>query len=181
MTTTNWEKPISNVSQSKGNSERWKFLVGGLLILGAVFYLIASGTATGARFFITVEDLLSNADYQGETVRISGAVLGPSIDYTVSEDGTSSTITFVISNIPDEFDDLAQVLNESVNNPDAPRVTVVVKDQPLPDLLQHEAQAIVTGELGEDGIFYANELLLKCPSRYQEAAPDQSVDEGGEL
>jgi cytochrome c-type biogenesis protein CcmE len=42
-----------------------------------------------------------------------------------------------------------------------------------PDLLQNEAQAIVTGELGEDGIFYANELLLRCPTRYEEAVPDQ--------
>ena len=31
---------------------------------------------------------------------------------------------------------------------------------------------IVTGELGEDGIFYADELLLKCPSKYEEASPE---------
>jgi len=43
-----------------------------------------------------------------------------------------------------------------------------------PDLLKHEAQAIVTGHLGADGIFYADELLLKCPTRYEEAVPDQA-------
>jgi len=32
---------------------------------------------------------------------------------------------------------------------------------PKPDLLKDEAQAIVTGKLGEDGVFYADELLLK--------------------
>jgi cytochrome c-type biogenesis protein CcmE len=37
--------------------------------------------------------------------------------------------------------------------------------------LKHEAQAIVTGTLGEDGVFYADELLLKCPTRYQEEVP----------
>ena len=42
-----------------------------------------------------------------------------------------------------------------------------------PDLLRKEAQAIVTGELGEDGVFYANELLLRCPTRYEEAVPAQ--------
>jgi cytochrome c-type biogenesis protein CcmE len=41
-------------------------------------------------------------------------------------------------------------------------------------LLRHEAQAIMTGELGEDGIFYADELLLKCPTKYEEAVPEQS-------
>ena len=39
----------------------------------------------------------------------------------------------------------------------------------MPDLLQHEAQAIMTGRLGDDGVFYADELLLKCPSRYEES------------
>jgi len=40
-------------------------------------------------------------------------------------------------------------------------------------LLKDEAQAIMTGHLGEDGIFYADELLLKCPTKYEEAVPEQ--------
>ena len=32
------------------------------------------------------------------------------------------------------------------------------------------------GELREDGKFYADEILLKCPSRYEEAVPDQAVN-----
>jgi cytochrome c-type biogenesis protein CcmE len=28
--------------------------------------------------------------------------------------------------------------------------------------------------MGEDGIFYADELLLKCPTRYEEAVPVQA-------
>ena len=50
----------------------------------------------------------------------------------------------------------------------------VVYIGPKPDLLRHEAQAIMTGEMGEDGIFYADELLLKCPTKYEEAVPEQS-------
>jgi cytochrome c-type biogenesis protein CcmE len=45
---------------------------------------------------------------------------------------------------------------------------------PKPDLLRNEAQAIVTGKLNEDGVFYAEELLLKCPTRYEEAVPQQA-------
>ncbi len=44
----------------------------------------------------------------------------------------------------------------------------------MPDLLQNEAQAIMTGKIGEDGVFYASELLLKCPTKYEEAVPEQS-------
>ena len=42
-----------------------------------------------------------------------------------------------------------------------------------PDLLRDEAQAIMTGKLGADGVFYADELLLKCPTKYEDAVPDQ--------
>jgi len=51
-------------------------------------------------------------------------------------------------------------------------------NQAMPDLLQHEAQAILTGKLEEDGTFMATELLLKCPSRFEEKTPGQmSVQE----
>jgi len=59
-------------------------------------------------------------------------------------------------------------------DPSRSRVTVQYIG-PLPDLLRHEAQAIVTGKLGEDGIFHADELLLKCPTKYEEAVPEQSA------
>jgi cytochrome c-type biogenesis protein CcmE len=52
---------------------------------------------------------------------------------------------------------------------------VVIYNEVKPDLLQHEAQAILEGKLGEDGTFYATSLLLKCPSRFEEAGPDQSL------
>ena len=45
---------------------------------------------------------------------------------------------------------------------------------PKPDLLKDEAQAIMTGHLGADGVFHADELLLKCPTKYQEAVPQQT-------
>ena len=44
----------------------------------------------------------------------------------------------------------------------------------MPDLLKNEAQAIVTGKMGADGVFYAKELLLKCPTKYEEAVPEQA-------
>ena len=43
-----------------------------------------------------------------------------------------------------------------------------------PDLLRNEAQAIMTGHLGAHGVFYADELLLKCPTRYEEVVPEQT-------
>jgi cytochrome c-type biogenesis protein CcmE len=150
---------------------RLKFLIGGLLILGAVAYLIVSGTATSARFFITVEELVDEPEYVGQTIRISGAVLGDTIHY----DSENLIIEFTIANIPQQFDNLALALHDAVNNPEAARLPIRVENQVKPDLLQHEAQAILTGTLSPDGVFHATELLLKCPSRFEEAGPDQSI------
>jgi cytochrome c-type biogenesis protein CcmE len=52
----------------------------------------------------------------------------------------------------------------------------VIYDDVKPELLRHKAQPIVRGRLGEDGRFYADEVLLKCPSRYEEGIPEQSSD-----
>ncbi len=172
MAQTTWEKvaaPAGHATQAGASSARWKYLLGGVLLLGAVVFLVISNTLSGARYFITVEDLLAEPEYVGQTVRISGAVLGESIEY----DSRNLTIRFTISHIPQDLDNLALALHESVNNPLLPRVEIYIENEVKPDLLQHEAQAILTGTLGADGVFHATELLLKCPSRLEEGTvPD---------
>jgi len=174
---TNWEKGSlsddkkKKVEQLGRQGNRTKFLIGGIIILAAVAYLIVSSTLTGARYFITVEEIINEPTYIGETVRISGAVIGESIEY----DEENLIINLTISHIPTEFDDLATALHESVYNEDAARLPVHVENQVKPDLLQNEAQAILTGYIDENGVFQANELLLKCPSRFEDGGPDQSI------
>ena len=161
-----WEKP-KNLEKTK-RSERYKFLIGGVLILLAVLYLLVSGTLQGARYFITVDDVVKDGAYLGKTVRISGAVDGETIEY----DSENAIIRFEIVNIPSEFDDLASALRAALADNEATRLRILVEDEAMPDLLQHEAQAILTGALGADGIFHASELLLKCPSRFEETSPE---------
>ena len=159
---------------------RMKFLIGGGLIIAAVIFLIATSTMAGAQYFFTVDELIARgAEAYGTPSRISGAVLGDSITY----DPQTLELRFTIVHMPgdqallDEEGGLAEALHAAVSDPNRTRLEVVYFG-PLPDLLQHEAQAIVTGELGEDGVFYADELLLKCPTRYDEVAPAQVESEG---
>src|SRR5262249_10895424 len=154
---------------------RLKFAIVGVLMLGAVAFLLLSGTLSGGRFFITVNDVLSRPDLVGKTVKLSGAVIGNTIKF----DADRKTISFTIANVPDnaaELQDdggLSKVLHEAVRNPNAKHVNIVVQNQAMPDLLKDEAQAIVTGKLGSDGVFQADELLLKCPSKYASDVPQQ--------
>jgi len=169
MAEITWEKPkVADKPKQGVSTERTKFLIGGGLILVAVLYLLISGTMQGARFFITVDEVMTDSSYVNQTVRVSGAVIGESIEY----DSENATIRFTIVNIPSEFDDLATALHDAILDPNATRMDVVVENEAMPDLLQHEAQAILTGELNADGTFNASELLLKCPSRFEESSPD---------
>lgn len=172
MAEATWEKPQSGGKAAVGKkNERLKFLVGGVLILAAVAYLIISGTASGARYYMTLDELISNQEYVGKSVRMAGAVIGDSIKY----DEKTLSLDFTIANVPMEYTNLAQALHDAVISPTANHIQVHVEGQAKPDLLQNEAQAILTGKLGSDGIFYATELNLKCPTRFEEAQPGQEI------
>ncbi len=154
------------------------FIIAGLLIVGAVIYLIVSSTGSTAQYFVTVAELRTMGDEAMQrNITVSGAVLGESIVY----DALAPRVTFTILNVPadpkevEQRGGLAQVLHDAVQNPSGPRLEVVY-DSVKPDLLQNEAQAIVRGKMGTDGRFYADELLLKCPSRYEEEVPTQAGD-----
>jgi cytochrome c-type biogenesis protein CcmE len=157
---------------------RSKFLFGGLLIVAAIVYLIASSTQASAQYYLTIDELVARGDaVEDRDIKISGAVDGDTIEY----DAQSLTLKFTIINIPADLDEieeaggLAEALHKAIMDEDAARLTVVYEG-PMPDLLRHEAQAIVTGRVGEDGVFYADELLLKCPTRYEEDVPMQSSE-----
>ncbi len=169
MADISWQKPKHQEKPKR--TERLKFLTAGLLILAAVLYLLISGTMQGARYFITVEELLQDHAYHGQTLRISGAVDGDTIDY----DSENAVIQFEIVNIPSAYDDLATALREALRDERASRLKVTVEDAAMPDLLQHEAQAILTGALSADGVFQATELLLKCPSRFEESTGPEGL------
>lgn len=157
-------------------ANRMKFIIGGLLIVAAVVYLIISSTRASAQYFLTVDELNAKGEQSlGRELRISGAVIGDTIVY----DPEALTLKFTVAHIPGDNKEieasggLAKVLHQAVVDPNRSRLQVVYNDV-KPDLLRDEAQAIMTGHLGEDGIFYAEELLLKCPTKYEEAVPEQA-------
>lgn len=170
------QRPIPSVrSGSSLLAGRMKFVVGGILILAAIVYLIWTSATANAQYFLTVDEVktkgasLGNAD-----IRVSGAIIGDSIQY----DSKTLKLAFTIANTPgsqkevDAQGGLAAVLHAAVIDPKRNHLQVVYTGV-KPDLMRNEAQAIMTGKLGSDGVFYASELLLKCPTKYEAAVPNQ--------
>ena len=161
----------ANDAMSRPRAGRTKFLVGGLLILGAVIYLLVTSTASTAQYFLTVDELRSRGVAMvGKNVRVSGAVVGETIQY----DAQRLELTFAVAHVTDSpqaieaVGGLAAALAQAVRDPNTARLNVHYLG-PKPDLMRPEAQAIMDGQLREDGTFHADTLLLKCPTRYEGA------------
>lgn len=151
---------------------------GYILISGSVAYLVSTVSQPSAQYFMTINEVENQKDeLPDRQIRISGAVIGDSIEF----DETNKTLSFFIADVPADYAEverqggLAAVLESAVHDPKRQRIQVVYIGE-KPELLRDMAQAIVTGKLGEDGIFYAEEILLRCPARYEESVPDQAVD-----
>lgn len=154
-----------------------KFIIGGLAIVAGIVYLMVSSLSASAQYFLTVDEVIAKeqtGELDGRNIRVSGAVLGETINYDID----SLELSFTIANVPAdnqliaEQGGLAQALHDAVMDPNRARLQVLYHG-PIPDLLQNEAQAILTGEMLPSGEFLADEILLKCPTKYEGEVPDQ--------
>jgi len=124
---------------------RSKFIIGGAIIVLAVGYLIVSSIGGSTAYYLTVEEVMADGPSE-QTVRVAGNVIGDTIEWNAKE-------LMLRFKIADDSGSLAVIYNG-----------------PRPDMLQDDAEAIVEGKYSEGGSFEANNLLLKCPSKYEGAA-----------
>ena len=135
-----------------------KYLLGGSLIGLAAIFMIVTSMTSGAQYFLTVTQLRDRSSaVVDQSVRISGAVIYDSVLYEVRNN--EPYLEFDIVDTEDQIGKQTPLR--------------IVYNGPKPDLLQPHAQAIVEGHLGADGKFYADNLLLKCPTRYEDQFPNQ--------
>lgn len=158
MADTTWTNQ-GDIDLTASKDNRLKFIVGGVLILAAIVFLVVNAMSGNTQLYKTVNEFYGEQSrLTGRDLRVAGMVIGDSIQFT-QIDATTSRL---------EFD-----IVDDINDPNAPRLHIVAMNEPMPDLLQHEAQALVEGRAEQDGVFYANAggLLLKCPTRYEEMDP----------
>jgi cytochrome c-type biogenesis protein CcmE len=136
---------------------RAKFVIGGIVVAAAVVYLIVSSISSSAQYYLTVKEVRDKGQAMtGRNLRVSGFVKGDTIAYNPQ----ASSLSFDIVDTHEELSSTVKV--------DALKILYT---GPKPDLLQHEAQAIAEGKLNSDGTFVASNLLLKCPTRYEDQLP----------
>jgi cytochrome c-type biogenesis protein CcmE len=127
------------------NQKKVKFLVGSLLIVGAIGYLITMGISNTSQYFFTVDELMSQKiSFKGAGLKVKGNVVDGSIQRDPND---YLNVNFLI----EEKEASLKVAYQGVT----------------PDMFIDGGEVVVEGTLGKDGVFHANTLLTSCPSKYE--------------
>jgi cytochrome c-type biogenesis protein CcmE len=155
MSQSSWTNEDKSQLLQANKGGRLKFFIGGGIMIVAIIALVINAMSGNMQLYKTVGEFYAEQDeLVGRDLRVSGWVIGETIQYT-QIDATTSRLEFEI------VDDL--------NYPEQ-RLRIVAMNEPMPDLLQHEAQALVEGRAYEGGVLETRPggLYLKCPTRYEE-------------
>jgi cytochrome c-type biogenesis protein CcmE len=129
-----------------------------LVIAGAGTYLLASTMATGdsLTYFHNADEVIAKPEaMKGQKIRVGGKVEKGTI---LQKKGTL------------EYRFEVKPIDEMMKFPEAKGKTVTVAYNGIvPDTFKDDAQVIVGGTLGADGVFVAQDLVAKCPSKYEAA------------
>ncbi len=129
------------------------FVAGGAIVL-AVVYLVLVGLQSTTVYFLTVGELLSKGPAaHNQTYRVSG-VLVPG---TLTTDGSGVGIRFEIADATEG----------------ARPLPVVYWGGQVPDIIGDNIEIVTEGKLDAQGTFTASSVLAKCPSKLENAPPEE--------
>ncbi|OQA46525.1 MAG: cytochrome c-type biogenesis protein CcmE [Chloroflexi bacterium ADurb.Bin325] len=144
------------VTTSKANN-RVKFIIGGVVIVALIAYLIVSSISNAGAYYREVGEVLAQqATLVDKNLRVNGDIITESITY----DAATLDLNFKIADPADPGKQLAIHFHG------------VQPDQ----ITREGTSAIIEGTLGPNGVVEANNLLLKCPSRYEENYDEIKVE-----
>jgi cytochrome c-type biogenesis protein CcmE len=126
------------------NSKQIRFIIGGAIIALTVAYLVFNAASGSAAYYMTVKEVLTQGPSTRD-VRVSGLIVGESIVWEPRD-------------LHLEF----QIADDSGSLP-------VAYQGARPDMFRDGAEVVVEGRMSPQGVFEARTMLLKCPSKYEEA------------
>lgn len=130
-----------------GKKSPWlnaKILTAGVVLVVAVAFLIYNAMGGSAAFYLTVSEINDpSRDLQGQQIKVGGDVVRGSVVRGGIGEELYFDVTDGVSTIP------------------------MVYDGDVPDIFAEDVEVIATGTMNADGVFVAEELLTKCPSRFE--------------
>jgi cytochrome c-type biogenesis protein CcmE len=129
------------------------FVAGGAIAL-AVAYLVLMGLQGTTVYFLTVGELRAKGPAaQNQVYRVSGML----VPGTLATDTSGLGIHFHIADTPES----------------SPPLPVVYRGGQVPDIIGDNIEIVAEGKLDAQGTFTANTVLAKCPSKLENAGPEE--------
>ncbi len=121
------------------------------VIVAAVAALVYFGfSGSNSSYYRTVSEILADpASFQNQSLRISGYLVGDSIDW----DSQNVVLRFALA--------------AEQNDPSSPCLNVVYKGI-KPNNFEHGNEVIIEGTMDQNAVVTAEKLMVKCPSKYEE-------------
>ena len=142
----------SNPARSLFGGQNLKFFIAGGVIALAVAYLVTMGLQGTTVYFLTVSELQAKgASAQNQIFRVSGNL----VPGTLAKDSSGLGIQFLIA------------------DPTSTPLSVVYRGGQVPDIIGDNIEIVAEGRLDAQGTFTANNVLAKCPSRLENAPPEE--------
>ena len=140
-----------------GHGHRTRFVVLGLVVALSVGYMVYAAFPGNALYFLTVSEFMARDNAQdGRLVRVAGKLVDGS--FLREEKSTLSSFRLTDKDGGLEGEQLA-----------ASYVGI------LPDLFFNpHSEVILEGSYGLDRVFQVDNVLVKCPSKYQSLEQEQS-------
>ena len=142
--------PLEDIGDvARPRSNRTRFLVISIVIILSLGYMIYAAFPGNALYFLTVSEFNSRTEVQdGRVLRVSGKL----VEGTFGREGNSINSQFQITD----------------QDGDSPGITLLASyTGVLPDLFFNpHSELILEGTYGGNQVFHADEILVKCPSKY---------------
>ena len=130
-----------------------RFLLGILLVIGAVAYLIYTGIRETSNYYLTIEEFLPQKEaFANEGVRLAGRVQAGSIQW----DPKALQLRFVLGPFKEQVGATAQTVGIPVHYQGV-----------LPDMFAEGRDVIVEGRYHAEQALVAKTLMTSCPSKYE--------------
>ena len=126
-------------------SSMMKFVIGGVVVVVVIGVLIATSFSGSTSDYLTIAEVKALGPDQARDSRVAGEIVPDSVEWSTRD----LHLTF-------EVDDGTGQLAISYHGPQ-------------PDMLVDAVEAVVVGKYDPEAqVFEAEELLMKCPSKYEE-------------
>jgi len=136
---------------SRGSA--WKVVVSVVIVTGAVAMLLKSSVKEGAEYYKHVDEVMANVgEFRGKRLQVHGHVVPGSIEQA------KGTLMYRF-----------KIETGAMSKPDPRKPAIISASYTglVPDTFKDGAEVVAKGKLGPDDRLEANDIMAKCPSKYE--------------